>query len=52
MVGSDWLVSTLAADYGTTMSLFEAWGAKLCDSERAAFLRGNCSRFYGLEVQS
>lgn len=49
MAGSDWPVSTLAADYGTTMGLFEAWAARLSASERAKFLGGNCHRFYALE---
>jgi L-fuconolactonase len=49
MVGSDWLVSTCAADYATTMGLFERWSNKLSPSEQAAFMGGNCARFHGIE---
>lgn len=52
MVGSDWPVSTCAADYATTMGLFSTWSARLSETERAAFLGGNCLRFYGIEEQS
>ena len=49
MVGSDWPVSTCAADYATTMGLFERWSNMLSSSENAAFMGGNCARFYGIE---
>jgi L-fuconolactonase len=49
MVGSDWPVSTCAADYATTMGLFARWSKQLSSSEQAAFMGENCARFYGVE---
>jgi L-fuconolactonase len=49
MIGSDWPVSTCVADYETTMGLLMGWSSRLSDSERIAFLGGNCQRFYGLQ---
>lgn len=49
MVGSDWPVSTVAADYAATMGLFERWSMRLSQSEKAAFMGGTCARFYGVE---
>jgi L-fuconolactonase len=48
MIGSDWPVSTLVADYRVTMGLLETWAARLSQSERQAFLGDNCARFYGI----
>lgn len=48
MAGSDWPVSTCAADYLTTMSVLKRWAAKLTDVERDAFLGLNCARVYGV----
>ncbi len=49
MVGSDWPVSTCAADYVTTMGLFERWSQRLSKSEQEAFMGGNCAHFYGIK---
>ena len=49
MIGSDWPVSLLAADYSTTMGLLEGWAARLSSAEQHAFFGGNCAAFYGIE---
>jgi L-fuconolactonase len=48
MIGSDWPVCTLAADYGRTMSLVENYLARLSAAEAEAVLGGNATRFYRL----
>jgi L-fuconolactonase len=48
MIGSDWPVSLLAADYAATMGLLENWAEKLSHSEQDAFFGGNCAAFYGI----
>ncbi|MDH4442459.1 MAG: amidohydrolase family protein [Rhizobium sp.] len=50
MIGSDWPVSTVAADYRTTVNVVLEWTGRLSASEQAAILGGTCRRFYGLEV--
>jgi L-fuconolactonase len=50
MIGSDWPVSTVAADYASTMGLLQRWSTRLSASEQAAFMGGNCARFYGIEA--
>lgn len=50
MIGSDWPVSTCAADYLTTMDLVIQWAARLTHSEQLAVLGSNCMQFYHLEV--
>jgi L-fuconolactonase len=50
MIGSDWPVSTCAADYEKTMGLLMQWSMRLSATEQAAFLGGNCARFYGVVV--
>jgi L-fuconolactonase len=49
MVGSDWPVCTLAADYERTMSVFDDYVA---DRDRDAMLGGNAARFWNLEQSS
>ena len=49
MVGSDWPVSTCAADYSETMRLFERRSKRLSVSEQDKFMGGNCDPFYGVE---
>lgn len=48
MIGSDWPVCTLAADYASTMQLVVAFTSSLPPDARAGILGGNCARFYGL----
>lgn len=49
MIGSDWPVCTLAADYATTMGVVMDFVRDLNPSERDGILGGNCARFYGIE---
>lgn len=48
MIGSDWPVATLAADYATTMAVVEDWCGPLPGSESALILGGTCAAFYRL----
>lgn len=50
MIGSDWPVCTLAADYATTMGIVMDFVGGLSPSEQAGILGGNCARFYGVET--
>lgn len=49
MIGSDWPVCTLAADYSETMRVVTSYIAQFTATQREAILGGNCARFYGLE---
>jgi L-fuconolactonase len=48
MIGSDWPVCTLAADYASTMSLVLDYVSALSPEARAGILGDNCARFYGI----
>lgn len=48
MIGSDWPVCTLAADYVSTMKLVADYISILSAEARAGILGGNCARFYGV----
>lgn len=48
MIGSDWPVCTLAADYATTMGIVMDFVRDLTTSEQAGILGENCARFYGV----
>lgn len=48
MIGSDWPVCTLAADYARTMAVVTDRVSTLSDDERASILGGSCARFYSL----
>ena len=48
LVGSDWPVCTLAADYGRTMSLVTDYLESRPASERDAVMGGNAARFWRL----
>jgi L-fuconolactonase len=50
MIGSDWPVCTLAADYATTMGVVMDFVGGLSPSEQAGILGSNCARFYGVET--
>jgi L-fuconolactonase len=51
MVGSDWPVSTLAADYGRTMAVVGNYLRDRSDAERDAVLGGNAQRFWRLTAR-
>jgi len=46
MIGSDWPVCTLAADYRSALGLVLDYVAALSADARAGILGGNCARFY------
>ena len=48
MIGSDWPVCTLSADYRSTMSLVVDYVSALSAEARAGILGDNCARFYGV----
>jgi L-fuconolactonase len=48
MIGSDWPVCTLAADYDHTMAVVEEYVARLPGKAAEAVLGGTAARFYGL----
>lgn len=50
MIGSDWPVCTLAADYATTMGVVMDFVRDLTPKERDGILGGNCARFYGVAL--
>ena len=50
MLGSDWPVCTVAADYGRTMSLIADYVSKLTADERDAVLGGNAQEFWKLKA--
>jgi L-fuconolactonase len=49
MIGSDWPVCALSADYAETMGIVEGYAAHLDTKEREGVSGGNCARFYGIE---
>ena len=48
MYGSDWPVCRLAATYGETLAVPEAYVAKLSETEQDKFWGANAVKFYGL----
>jgi L-fuconolactonase len=48
MIGSDWPVCTLAADYATAIGLVTDYVSALSAHEQAGILGDNCARFYGV----
>ncbi len=50
MIGSDWPVCTLSADYVSTMKLVADYVSTLPADARAGILGGNCARFYGVRL--
>ena len=50
MIGSDWPVCTLAADYARAMSLVTDYVSHLSRDEREAVLGGNARRFWNLQT--
>jgi len=49
MIGSDWPVCTLSADYAATMGIVKEYVRQMDAAERECVLGRNCSRCYGLE---
>jgi L-fuconolactonase len=49
MIGSDWPVCTLSADYAATMGIVKQYLEHLPVDSQDKVLGGNCARFYGLE---
>ena len=50
MIGSDWPVCTLAAEYADVMGIVNDFLAPLAAAEREAIQGGNAARFYALDV--
>lgn len=50
MIGSDWPVCTLAAEYADVVGIVTDFLAPLVEAEREAILGGNATRFYSLPV--
>jgi L-fuconolactonase len=50
MIGSDWPVCTVAADYTATMGLVTEYVSRLSRDEREAVLGGNAQRFWKLKA--
>ena len=48
MVGSDWPVCTVAADYHSTMDIVERWAGKLTPEEQLLIMGGTCAKFYSV----
>ena len=48
MVGSDWPVCTVAANYNTTMNIVDDWASKLSTEEQTLILGGTCAKFYSV----
>jgi len=46
MIGSDWPVCTLAADYASTMQIVIKYVEQFPPQARSGILGGNCARFY------
>jgi len=49
MIGSDWPVCNLSADYAATMKIVTDYIEKLSIEDQAKVLGGNCARFYGIK---
>ena len=52
MIGSDWPVCTLAADYARTVSVVTDYVSQLSRDERAAVLGGTAQRFWNLNTKA
>ena len=50
MIGSDWPVCTLAADYSQVMEIVTTWAGRLSQSEQVDILRNNAIHFYQLSL--
>ena len=52
MIGSDWPVCTVAADYGRTISVVTEYVSALSSAEREAVMGGNAQRFWRLRLDA
>ncbi len=50
MIGSDWPVCTLAADYGSVIQMEAAYISRLSEDEQRAILEDNPVGFYSLQI--
>jgi L-fuconolactonase len=50
MIGSDWPVCTLSADYGSTMQIVIDYLRQFSPEVQSGILGENCTRFYGIDV--
>lgn len=50
LVGSDWPVCTVAADYGSTMAVVDDYMRERSDAERASVMGGNAARLWSLHT--
>jgi L-fucono-1,5-lactonase len=50
MIGSDWPVCTVAADYARTLDVVREYLSALSPGDRAAVLGGNAQRFWNLKL--
>ncbi len=48
MIGSDWPVCLLSADYAATMEIVFDYVQQFSPEVQSAILGGNCTRFYGI----
>jgi L-fuconolactonase len=48
MIGSDWPVCTLSADYGSVLSIVTQYALQLSPAEQSEIEGGSCARFYSL----
>ena len=51
MIGSDWPVCTVSADYAATVGIVLEFIAQLTNSERDAVLGGTCAEVYRIETE-
>jgi len=52
MIGSDWPVCTLSADYAEAVGVVLEYVERLEPGERKGVMGENCARFYGVETHS
>ena len=50
MIGSDWPVCTLSADYGQTIQIVTDYLRQFPEQVQAGVLGGNCARFYEIDT--
>lgn len=49
MIGSDWPVCTVSADFGKTMGIVREYVEQMCPEDAEDVLGENCARFYGVK---
>jgi L-fuconolactonase len=48
MIGSDWPVCTIAADYHSTMDIVTQWSKQLSSEEQSLIMGDTCAYFYSV----